>query len=33
MFTQIVSPPTGGHSMQRNTQPMGGVWRHRPSEW
>ena len=33
MLTQMVSPPTGGHSMQRSTQPMVGVSRHWPSVW
>ena len=33
MFTQMVSPPTSGHSMQRSTAPIGGVVRHRPSVW
>jgi hypothetical protein len=28
MFAQIVSPPTGGHSTQRSTQPKGGATRH-----
>ena len=27
MLAHIVSPPTGGHSMQRSTQPMGGLSR------
>jgi hypothetical protein len=27
MFAHIVSPPTGGHSMQRSTQPNGGASR------
>ncbi len=28
MFAHIVSPPTGGHSTQRSTQPNGGFSRH-----
>jgi hypothetical protein len=28
MFAHIVSPPTGGHSTQRSTQPNGGAARH-----
>jgi hypothetical protein len=27
MFAHMVSPPTGGHSTQRSTQPMGGASR------
>jgi hypothetical protein len=27
MLAHIVSPPTGGHSMQRSTQPKGGFSR------
>ena len=27
MFAQMVSPPTGGHSTQRSTQPSGGFSR------
>jgi hypothetical protein len=28
MLAHIVSPPTGGHSTQRRTQPKGGFSRH-----
>ena len=31
MLTHIVSPPTGGHSTQRSTQPNEGVSRQVPS--
>ncbi len=31
MLAHIVSPPTGGHSMQRSTQPSAGVSRQVPS--
>ena len=27
MLAHMVSPPTGGHSTQRSTQPMGGTSR------
>ena len=27
MFAQMVSPPTGGHSTHRSTQPNGGLSR------
>ena len=27
MLAHMVSPPTGGHSTQRSTQPMGGISR------
>ena len=33
MSTQMVSPPTGGPSTQRSTEPIGGAWRQVASQW
>ncbi|SKT05219.1 Uncharacterised protein [Mycobacteroides abscessus subsp. abscessus] len=33
MFTQMVSPPTGGVSTQRSTAPIGGLSRQVASQW
>ena len=33
MFTQIVSPPAGGHSRQRSSDAIDGVARQETSLW
>ena len=33
MLTQMVSPPTGGPSTQRSTDPKGGTSRQVASQW
>ncbi len=33
MFTQIVSPPAGGHSTQRSSEAIDGVCRQETSLW
>ena len=33
MFTQMVSPPTGGISTARSTDPIGGFTRQVASQW